>query len=966
MDKDSPLYSSRITGSYLDYLSRYHPDCNIDAMLDYAGITRWEVEDPAHWLTQEQVDRFHEIVVRKTGNADISRDVGRYAARSESMGYAKQYVLGMMTPASVYMLFGKLAPLFSRGAKIKARKQGPGLIEVIATPEPGVHEKPFQCRNRLGNLEAVPLPFSNRPAEIEHPECIHEGGDVCRYLVHIPRAGYLIWRRARNLAGVLVFLALPVMVAAAPKALWVPLTLAGGLLWTALAWTAERVEKKALTRNLREQGETARGRIDEMKIRTTNAQLVQEIGAAASSLRDEGELIRAILDAMEKRLNFERAMILLVPEGGKTLTYAGGYGYGEHEERLFKGVQIPLQRAGQGGETAPADWNNRMPVILDTPKSMEQKLSPELAGLLARLGIRDCILSPLVYELETLGMLIFHHASPVWPLTRSDLTLIEGAASHTAVSIAGARSYRKLEVSERNFRELVQGANSVILRSDPQGRVTFINRFACELFGFSEEQIVGKHVVGTILPDKESVRRALDRLIARLKLDPPERLVKEARNLHRSGREIRIAWTYRPLFEEDGTLREILSIGNDITELRAERKEKEILASRLERAGKMEAVGTLAGGVAHELNNILSGIVSYPELLLMDLPPDSPLKKPIGTIQRSGEKAAEIVRDMLLLSRRGVSASEPLDTDRVVHKYLDGSEHRELIASHPSIRVELSLQKGLPAVPGSEKQLLRALESLVHYGFQTMPEGGVLRIETEYAALDREYVGYEPVKPGDYVLLRVSDQGPALNREHLERIFEPFYAKKVLNRPGTGLGLPVVWGIVKDHGGFVDVFTGEETGTTFTLFLPAAEDYGLPTAVDENVEATDIMGRGETVLVVDDIQEQRILAEGILKRLNYRPVTLESGEAAVAYLKQYTADLVVLDMVMEPGMDGLDTYREILALRPGQKAIMASGYSETDRVREARRLGIGAYLNKPYNVEVLGRAVRVELDRGIV
>lgn len=964
MDKDSPLYSSRITGSYLDYLSRYHPDCNIDEILDYAGIALWEVEDPSHWLTQEQVDRFHEIVVRETGNPDISRDVGRYAARSESLGYAKQYVLGMMTPASVYMLFGKLASLFSRGAEIKTRKRGPELIEVIATPVPGVNEKPFQCRNRLGNLEAVPLPFSNRLAEVEHPECIHEGGDVCRYLVHIPRAGYSTWKRARNLAGLLVFLALPVMVAVAPKAMWVPLALAGGLLLTALAWTAEHLEKKALARNLQEQGETARGRIDEMKIRTTNAQLVQEIGAAASSLRDEGELIRAILHAMEKRLNFERAMILLAPEGGTTLTYAGGYGYEEHEESLFKGVQIPLQGA-HAGEGAPANSNRRMPIILDTPKSLEQNLSPELAGLLARLGIQDCILSPLVYELDTLGMLIFHHASSVWPLTRSDLTLIEGAASHTAVGIAGARSYRKLEVSERNFRELVQGANSVILRFDPRGRVTFINRFACELFGFSEEQIVGKPAVGTILPDQESVRRALDRLIAHLELNPRERLVKEARNLHRSGREIWIAWTYRPLFEEDGTLREILSIGNDITELRAERKEKEILASRLERTGRMEAIGALAAGVAHELNNILSGIVSYPELLLMDLPPDSPLRKPIETIQRSGEKAAEIVRDMLLLSRRGVSAFEPLAMNRVVHKYLDGRQHRELIARHPNIRVELSLEEGLPAVPGSEKQLLRALESLVHYGFQTMPEGGVLRIETEFAALTRQYLGYEPVKPGNYALLRVSDQGPALSREHLERIFEPFYTKKTLNRPGTGLGLPVVWGIVKDHGGCVDVCTGEETGTAFTLFLAAADDYGPLTAADESGEATDIMGRGETVLVVDDIQDQRMLAEGILKRLNYRPVTLESGEAAVAYLKEYAVDLVVLDMVMEPGMDGLDTYREILALRPGQKAIIASGYSETDRVREARRIGIGAYVNKPYNVEVLGRAVRLELDRRI-
>lgn len=963
MEKDAPLYSSRITRSYLDYLSLHHPDCSIDEILSYAGIERWEVEDPAHWLTQDQVDRFHDILVEKTGDENISREVGRHAAWSESMGVAKQYVLGMMNPESVYLLFGRLASLFTRGTRIKARKLGPGLIEVTATPEAGVHEKPFQCQNRLGNLEAVTLPFFNRPADVEHPECLHEGGKACRYLIHIPKVNYLGWRQARNIAGLAAFPVLPVLVLTLPPGLWVPLALAGGLLITALAWTAERLEKKTLARNLRVQGEAARGRIEEMRTRTTHARLFQEIGAAASTIRDEDGMIRAILAAMERRLNFKRAMILLVREGETLLTYSGGYGYREEEESLFKGLQISLQ-AKSPGEPVITDIKDRSPIILDTPESLSENLYPELAELLTRLGISSCILAPLVYELDTFGMMIFHHASSVWPLTRSDLTLIEGVASHTAVSIANARGYRKLEVSERNFRELVQGANSVILRCDPQGRVIFINRFARELFGLTEEEIMGKHVAGTILPDEDKVRRALDRLISRLKLDPTERLVTESRNLHRSGKEIWIAWTYRPLFEEDGTLREVLAIGNDITELRAERKEKELLASRLERAGRMEAIGSLAGGVAHELNNILSGIVSYPELILMDLPPDSPLRRPVETIKQSGEKAAEIVQDMLLLSRRVVSGSEILDIGLIIRKYLDGRGHRELIARHPNIRVELSLEKQLPPVPGSEEHLTRALEGLVYYGFQTMPDGGTLRIKTEPANLATEYVGYEPVRPGDYVLVRVSDEGPALKRDQMEQVFEPFYTKKALNRPGTGLGLPVVWGIVKNHGGFVDVQARGQAGTTFTLFLPAAMEQGRSPALEETAEPS-IMGRGETVLVVDDIHEQRVLAEGILNRLNYRPVILESGEAAVSYLKEQAADLVILDMVMEPGMDGLDTYREILALRPGQKAIIVSGYSETNRVREAQRLGVSAYLKKPYSVEMLGCAVRTELDRRI-
>jgi len=961
MQKDAPLYSNRITRNYLDYLSRHHPDCEIDDILLRSGMTRYEVADPAHWFTQGQMDRFHEILVRETGNPNISRDVGRASAQSESMGMAKQYVLGMMTPASVYMLMGKVMPLFSRHMRIETRKRGPRLIEVISKPYPGVQEKPYQCQNRLGSLEAVTLPFINRLARVEHPDCVHEGAEACRYLIHLPRMTHLGWKQARNAVGLAALAAFPIAALTTPLRFWVPLSLAGALTVTIIAWIAERLEKKNVLQTLKVQGEAAKGQIDEMKHRATHAQLVQEIGAAASSIQDEKALIRALLDVMERRLEFERGLFLLVSEGDTVLAYAGCYGYGEEERTRLSALRIRLDEATRKGLVLKG-LPDRTTVLLDTPEHGARALPPDLAGALEHLGIRDCICAPLLYEREVLGLLLFHHVVPGRPVTVSDLTLLEGVASNTAVGIVNARSYRKLEVSERTFRELVQGASSAILRSDPQGKLTFINRFAENLFGFSKEEIVGKHVIGTILPDEETDRRGLARLLARLQEDPERPRVTETRNLHRSGREIWIAWTYRPMFGDDGTLREVLAIGNDITELRAARKEKEILASRLERSGRMEAVGTLAGGVAHELNNILSGIVSYPELLLMDLPADSSWRKPVETIQRAGEKAAKIVQDLLLLSRRGVSVTEPLTVNRIVRTYLDGREHRELTARHTNVRVDLSLPEGLPPIPASQERLIRALQSLVHYGFQAMPEGGALRIETEHVSLTREYVGYEPVKPGDYVLLRVSDEGPALTWDHLERIFEPFYATKMLKRPGTGLGLPVVWGIVKDCGGFVDVRTRPEIGTAFTLYLPAAKDPGGTTGANDAGQ-TSILGRGESVLVVDDIPDQRIIAERILSRLNYRPVTLESGEAAVAYLEGHDADLVILDMVMEPGMDGLDTFRAILAARPGQKAILASGYSENDRVREARRLGAGAYLKKPYNVETLGRAVRAELDR---
>ncbi len=208
----------------------------------------------------------------------------------------------------------------------------------------------------------------------------------------------------------------------------------------------------------------------------------------------------------------------------------------------------------------------------------------------------------------------------------------------------------------------------------------------------------------------------------------------------------------------------------------------------------------------------------------------------------------------------------------------------------------------------------------------------------------------------------------------MERIFEPFYTKKVMGRSGTGLGMAVVWGTVKDHKGYIDIKSIEGKarpprlsardggqGTTLTLYFPVtrkelAKDKAL-------VPIDDYMGKGESVLVVDDVEEQREIASRILKKLGYSFTTVSSGEEAVDYLKDNSVDLLILDMIMDPGIDGLETYKRILEFHPKQKAIIASGFSETERVKEAQRLGAGAYLKKPFLLEKIGLAIRAELDK---
>jgi CheY-like chemotaxis protein len=251
--------------------------------------------------------------------------------------------------------------------------------------------------------------------------------------------------------------------------------------------------------------------------------------------------------------------------------------------------------------------------------------------------------------------------------------------------------------------------------------------------------------------------------------------------------------------------------------------------------------------------------------------------------------------------------------------------------------------------------------NLLSNAAEAISDQGEVTLLTENRYLDKPIAGYDEIREGDYVVLGVSDTGKGISAQDMGKIFEPFYTKKVMGRSGTGLGLAVVWGTVKDHGGYIDVRSEEGKGSVFTLYFPVTRE---EKAKDQpSIPAESYRGRGESILVVDDVKEQRELATAMLSRLGYRVSSVSSGEEAVTYLKANRVDLLVLDMIMDPGMDGLETYQKVLEINPKQKAIIVSGFSETDRVKKAQELGAGAYVKKPYVQEKIGLATRRELDK---
>ena len=405
------------------------------------------------------------------------------------------------------------------------------------------------------------------------------------------------------------------------------------------------------------------------------------------------------------------------------------------------------------------------------------------------------------------------------------------------------------------------------------------------------------------------------------------------------------------------------------TDLRSEMAERQRLEEALQEVRKMEALSQLAGGVAHDLNNILSGIVSFPDLLLAQMNTDDSHRSALETIRDSGVRAASVVQDLLSVTRPIPRPTAPVCVNSIVSGFLESPEGLSLSLDNPGVQIELVLDPELPTINFASVDLTKVLLNLVINAMDAIeargqkPVKGRLTISTRIER--RTEVSRPRLKRDDYVVLKVTDTGVGMDHEEQRRIFEPYYSRKKLGRSGTGLGLTTVWNVVELHKGRVFVDSSPQ-GTTFELFFPAAEQPpSVPSSESSPGLASDgalvISAEGQRVLVVDDEEPQRVLISSMLETLGYRSISVSSGKEAVDLLGHDSFDLVILDMVMSPGMNGIETFQQIRRVSPLQKAIMSSGLLEADELRQLDRLGVSTILTKPYKLGDLARAVSTEL-----
>lgn len=553
-------------------------------------------------------------------------------------------------------------------------------------------------------------------------------------------------------------------------------------------------------------------------------------------------------------------------------------------------------------------------------------------------------------------------------------------------SLKREQAQEKTKKAEAKYRDLFASAAEGIFRSNRAGQVLIANPSLARMFGYdcSEEIVLsGDNTISEYYLNPEDRTHVLEQLALEGKVTDREIQFRRKDDSHFwaslsahaiknndgdlsviEGRIIDISERkQREKAERDRQIAEATSQAQvELLKILEKKNEKlkqtltelQSTQKQLVQSEKMTAVGMTAGGVAHDLNNILSGVINYPELVLMKLPKDSEFRKPLKAIIASGKRAAAVVADLLTLSRDVARTQEIISLNSLIEEYLNSAEFEQVKSNFPDISISTHLSSDLFNISCSTTHIQKIIMNLVINALEAVKNSGGIIITTENKkCMDAEHTP-NGLAVGDYAVMNVIDDGPGINDEDLIHVFEPFYTKKIMGRSGTGLGLTVVWNALEEHRGTI-IVDNKNKGTGFSVYLPATRK-----KVPELIELTsldDLSGEG-TILVVDDDELQRDVATKMLDQLGYSVTAVDSGEKALARLRQYPSDLVFLDMLMPPGINGCETYEEIIKLYPDQKAIIASGFSENEDVKKALRLGVRSFLKKPYTMEQLGKIIR--------
>ncbi|MDO9543179.1 MAG: response regulator [Kiritimatiellia bacterium] len=527
---------------------------------------------------------------------------------------------------------------------------------------------------------------------------------------------------------------------------------------------------------------------------------------------------------------------------------------------------------------------------------------------------------------------------------------------------------RRLKQNRERLETILRSIADGVLTTNVDGLIEFCNPVAECLTGWPLAEMTRHRLSEVVCLKKKKDMSPVEvnpQLIIRngSSLSPEGALVL----IGRDGRQTEVEYNAAPLMHLDEKILGVVFVLRDVAARQKGLAREQTLQRRLFRAQRMESLGLLANGVAKQLLRIIEPMVDYPRLILDKTTLGEDIKQDFAMIQNSAQKATEILTNLITLGQMKDYSMNPLNLNEIIEDIANSPDFKTRRQTFPLIEFQFELAHQSPPITGCRQNLRELINNLVSSAYSFITESGLVELSTEFIKLNEPVHGFEIIEAGEYVVLKVKNTGPEMNEEEINRFFEPFAGKSAAGHYQQGLGPAVAYAIIKGHKGMIDVKSSHGKGTEVIVYFPA---YTGPTQLVEQSDDIDVQGV-ETILVVDDDQELRKTTMGYLRSIGYKVIGARNGSEAVELVKKtaqgqgqgQAIDLVIIDMIMADDFDGLDTYKTILQFNPRQKAITASGFSITDRVKNAMEIGVGQHILKPYEHEDLAKAVRKELDK---